>query len=420
MGKVLNFLKEAPLNYWEEKSYMLAIPKDESRDILEGIGERIAAIKGVEIKELYLPDEEAPGKLILIYEGEEYEIGFFDEEFHLPEMLGLQSYYFSKEEMEAIKRAGRALTIFMEFHENSKKSFHLQLKLAVAMVPDLLGIVDESAEKLINAKWAKLAAESDVTPAAKDLFMVQAVAGENNEVWLHTHGLCRCGLTELEILNSSRENYNDHYPIISTFASYLLDKKENGVSAKQGVYLGVLATREPIVVTYLPWVDALKEYTSITLGDAKDRKEEHNSKTSVIFLYKSEEDEKNGKVSKVTDYNEWWGKNPIFFISNEETARMKALAMERFHFVKEAAGQEDIKIILKIGLPVDEENREHIWFELLAFEGEKFKAKLIQEPYQIENMHEGDEAWFTVEDVTDWLMYTPKFQVEPGTVYLLV
>lgn len=419
--KNLSNLKEAPLGYWEEKSYMLVIPKDESKDMLDGIFDRVGAVKGVKIKAKSLPGQENPGRIILTYEGEEYEAGFYVNRFSLPDMLGLQSFYFSEEEMAALKKAGKALTIFMEFHEDCKKSFHLQLKLAVAMVPDLLGIVDESAEKLICARWAVMAAASDVTPGSNDLFLVQAVSDKNNEVWLHTHGLCRCGVTELEILNSDRENYNNHYQVISTFASYLLDKKEEFTPKQSSAYIGLLSDGQPVVVTYLSWVDGLKEYKRPLLGGAADRKDGHNSRTGLIFLYKSEEDEKNERLSKVSEYNQVWGDNPLFFISKEETDRMKALAMERFHFVKEQADKENTKIIIKVGLPVDGGNNEceHIWFELITFEGEKFRARLTQEPYGIPDMHEGDEGWYTVEDVTDWVIYTPKFAVRPDTAYLL-
>ena len=76
--------------------------------------------------------------------------------------------------------------------------------------------------------------------------------------------------------------------------------------------------------------------------------------------------------------------------------------------------------MIKIGLPLKEIGKfEHIWFELLEFEGEKFKAKLTQEPYDIDNMHEGDEAWFTVNDVTSWTIYTKNKTIDPDLVYLL-
>lgn len=423
--KAVDSLKEAPLGYWEEKSYMLVVPKDESKDMLEGLFDRVAAIEGVEIKGKCIPSEEKPGKIVLSYDYEEYDVGYFVSEFTLPDMLGQQHYYFSDEEMAALKKAGKALTLFMEFHKDCKKSFHLQLKLAVAMVPDLLAIMDESAEKLICAKWAVMAAGSCVTPGPKDLFMVQAVSDKHGEIWLHTHGLCRCGVTELEILKSDKDNYNNHYQLLSTFASYLLDKKEEFIPKESSAYIGVLSNQQPVVVTYVSWVEGLKEYNKLNLGGVSDREEGHNSRTSLIFAYKNEEDEKNGILSKVSEFDKVYGDNPMFFISKEETARMKFLAMERFDFVKEQAENKDNKIIIKIGLPVEgddeeDDNFEHIWFELLSFEEDRFKAKLLQEPYGVENMHEGDEGWYTVEDVTDWIIYTPEFAVSPDTAYLLV
>ena len=165
---------------------------------------------------------------------------------------------------------------------------------------------------------------------------------------------------------------------------------------------------------------SLKEYKNLDLGGPQDREDGHNTKTSLIFLYKSEEDEENKVLTKVSEFNDLWGENPIFFISDEETARMKSLAMERFDYVKEEFKNKDNHIIIKIGLPVDDDgNFEHIWFELLEFVGDKFKAKLLQEPYDVKDIHEGDERTFTVEDVTDWIIYTPSFSVTPGSAYLL-
>ena len=156
------------------------------------------------------------------------------------------------------------------------------------------------------------------------------------------------------------------------------------------------------------------------LGGINDRKNGHNSKTSIIFLYQSEEDEKNGVLSKISIYDTLWGENPLFFISEKETSRMKELAMERFSYVKEQSENKENTILIKIGLPLKEIGKfEHIWFELLEFKGEKFKAKLTQEPYDIDTMHEGDEAWFTVKDVTNWTIYTKNKTIDPDLVYLL-
>lgn len=410
-------LKEEPLGYWEKESYMQIVPENPTRELLDSVCERVANIDGVEIIKQNKLTEKEPGMIKLKYENEEYEIGYHPSKFSLLQMYINKNYYFSEDELKKLKNAEVALIIYMKFNKNSKKSYHLQLKIALAMVPDMIGLMDESAEKMLPPTWVRMTANSKVLPGANDLFTVQAVSNDKGEVWLHTHGLCRCGVTELEILQSDKENYNNHYNLISTFASYLIDKKE---AYDKSAYIGVLCNKQPVVATYVSWTKGLGEYKKLNLGSIEDRKEGHKSKTSIIFIYKSEEDEKNGKLTKVSEFNDLWGDNPIFFISDEETARMKALAEERFNYVKQQSKNKENKIIIKIGLPIDsKENREHIWFELIEFEGDKFKAKLLQEPYNVDNIHEGDERWYAIEDITDWIIYTPNFTINPGNAYML-
>lgn len=417
-----NELKEAPLGYWEEYSYMSVIPENGNVTLDERIFDRVCKIDGVELKEKYSITEKEPGKMVLEYEGEQYEIGFYPMNFDLPEMYIRGHYFFLEDEIEKLKNAKSALTIFMKFGENVKKAYHLQLKVAYSIMPNLIGVMDESAEKIMPPRLVKMLAESKVEPSPTELYTVQAILGENDEVWLHTHGLCRCGLTELEILQSDKKNYNNHYNLISTFATYLIDKKGEFNPLENSVYIGFLSDRQPVVVTCKPWTKAIYEYDNLDLGGLKDRQDGHNSRYSVIFLYKNEEDEKNRKITKVSDFNDKWDDNPVFFISTSETDRMKALAREKFDLVKNQATNKDNQVLIKIGLPVNPEEGEfeHIWFELLEFENDKFKAKLTQEPYNVENFHTGDIGEFTVNDVTDWIIYTPMFSVNPGNSYLIM
>ncbi len=413
-------LKEEPLGYWEEKSYMQIIPRDYTQDFISGIFDRVSMMEDIEVLEKKSITENNPGSIKVKYEGEEYEIGFYPNDFSVPEFYLNNPAVFSEVEKQSILSSKRALTTFMDFHKDVKKSYHLQLKLMVAMVPDYIGIMDESAEKMLPFNWVNMTVKSKIEPSSKDLYTIQVVSDGKGEVWLHTHGLCRCGITELEILQSDQENYNNHYNLINTYGMYLIDKKEEFDPRNNGAYIGVLVNNQPVVVTCRSWTEAIYEFKNLKIGNLDDRKNGHNAKTSVIFIYKSEEDQNKGILSKVSIYDKLWGDNPIFFISNEETARMKALAMERFGYVEKYFKDKDNHIIIKIGLPVDDKNNfEHIWFELLEFNGDKFKAKLTQEPYNVNNIHKDDEAWFTVENVTDWIIYTPKYAINPSNVYLL-
>ena len=414
-------LQEAPLGYWEKESYMMAIPDSNDYEFLpQDIIDRIEKMKDVKVLSNFFDPKINTLYVDIKYHDEEYKVGFFPGGFTLPQVYINPSFYFTEEEIKRLSEANKALTIFMPFKKDLKESFHLQLKIADSVLPNMIGLVDESAERLLPAKWVTIAASSNITPGPSDMFNIQAVYSKNGEVWMHTHGLCRCGLTELEILQSNKENYRNHYHLINTYASYLIDKNGKFDPRKEIAFLGVLSNQNPVVAICKSWTEALSEYKKLEIGGVADRQEGHNTKTSPIFIYKTEEDEKNKKLSKVTDYDKLWGDNPIFFFSDEETLRMKRLATERFDYVKKAFKDKENKIIIKIGLLIDSgKDYEHIWFELLEFKGNKFKAKLTQEPYNVSNMHTGDEKWFTIEDVTDWIIYTPKFDVSPKNIYLL-
>ena len=416
-------LLEEGLKYWEEKSFMLAIPPSSNEDYIEGIYERVLEIDGVKIIDTKPIEFNKPGMIKFTYDGVEYIVEIYISKFSIPISYVNKKYYFTEKELKEIEKATSALSISMKFHNNPKKDYHLQLKLAYAMVPDMVCLIDESAEKILPPKWVKMTALSFFGESSEDLYTIQAIYEKNGEVWLHTHGLNRCGITELEVLGSNKENYNNHYHLINTYASFLINKFEEKFNPRErSAYIGVLKDRRPVVVISLSWTEALSYYKKITVGNLNDRKDSHNGFSSVIFLYKSEKDEQRNKLSKISDYDSLWGDNPIFFISNAETDRMREVARERIGYVLDEFKKGECEVILKIGLPVKEEygGFEHIWFELLEVKGEKFKCRLTQEPYNVENMHTGDIDWYTVDDITDWIIYTKEFTITPNNVYILM
>ena len=428
-------IKEAPLAYWEEFSYMLALTP-ENYTISEDTFANIKAIDGVEIKEKIMPSEDLPGKLVISYDGVEYEVGFYVGDFYTEEMYQWQLQYFTEEEKEQILNVKKALNVYMKFEGNPRKCYHLQLKLIYAMIPEMVALCDESAERLLNKKWVELAVKSNVLPSPTSLYTVQAVYDEN-EVWLHTHGLCRCNLHEIEILGSNKDDSRTHYDLISSYACRLLDENnpieedDGNQNGEETIHLGVFYDDEPIVATSKKWINALKYYPKDILGGIEDREDSHNSKTNILFLYGSEEEFNKNYLRKPSEFTKKLENNPLYYISTEETARMSSLARERFSYVermlkKKQESNEDITIIIKLGLEtIDEEgnldstNLEHIWFEAISMEGDSFKAVLTQEPYHIPDLHEGDEGTYSINYVSDWKIYTENGVVTPETVYLL-
>ena len=411
--------EEQPLGYWEKDSYMQAVVEEFSPSILENIIEKVETVKEVKVTATRELSEESPGRIRFTYYGEEYEMYYYPSNFAFYEMYGRGPYYPTQAEGEKLQNAKTSITFCMAFGQNPKKSFHLQLKLIYAIVPNLIGLIDESAEKLLPRNWVKIAVNSFSTPSAESLYTIQAVSEENGEVWLHTHGLARCGIPELDILQTSRENYNVHYNLLSAYASYLLDNSGMDLSF-QPMHLGYFSNNEPLVVTSVSWTIALNEYENLALGNAEDRRDEHNSKRNVIFLYKNPDDAESHVLTKISEYSNRWSENPLFFISDDETNIRTNIARERFHYLEKLAKDENNEILIKIALPVpDSAQREHIYFRLVSFEKEGFRAVLLQSPYSNINMQPGDESYFTIEDVSDWLVYTDRGTIYPSHVYLL-
>ena len=418
-------LKEEPLGYWEEKSYMLAIIEKYEKEEFSSVRiiESITNMDGINVKGHHFNEEEGKLYVNLEYQNLEYEVGIYPSNFNLPNTYINESLNFSKKELENIRNSESAIVVFMKFSNDAKKSFHLQIKLILAIAPNLVGLIDESAERLLSVKWAKILASSKIPPSAKDLFNIHAVCSSTNEVWLHTHGLARCNVTELEILQSDIDNCEHHSHLLNAYAEFIIDKKGKFNPHEEPICIGILSNRTPIIVICKSWVDAIGLYDKLELGGIADRKEGHNSKTSPIFVYKNIEDKENNKLSKVTIFNDLLAHDPIYFLSEEETLRMKSLAIERFDYLKKGFENKENKAIVKIGLKVDKSKKdsgvEHIWFEIVEFKGDKFKARLTQEPYNIKDIKINDERWFKKEDITDFEILTSKGVIYPSSVYLL-
>lgn len=403
------------------KSCMIAIPKcEEDLKDIEGIMNRIS--NNAEIKLLAHEYDEGM-KLTLEVEEMEYTVVMAPVDINLSEMYRIQ-HFFPDIDIDTVQKAEFGLEVDMEFGEDALTSYHAQLKIMNVLMPDAVAILDASSEKVLSGKWVKLAAESKVPPAPRYIYTVQAVSGEDDCVWLHSHGLNRCGIPELEVLNSTIDTYQSHYNIIETMAGRLLELEEP-LEMGEPFYLARVTEDIPMFTTLVPWQEAVEHYPDDMLGGKCDREDSHNENTCGIFVFASQEDLENGEYSPVSIFDEFLQDNPLYMISNKETDRMRNLAAERLNYMLDAAKNDENTIILKIGLEMDEEfkeddnEREHIWFELLEVEDGAVRCRLTQEPYFVKNMHEGSEGTYTFDKITDWLIYTKERRISPDDVYIM-
>ena len=361
--------------------------------------------------------------MTLSIDGREYKIALAVLHVEIPEFFRTV-HAFSDLDFQKIEKIQVDMCVEMEYSKDFLTSYHDQLRIINLLVPGQLAVMDMPSEKVISGRWVKLAAESQVPPAPRYLFTVQAISGDGDEVWLHTHGLKRCGLPELEILGSNKDMFNTHYSVIESMAVRMIENEE-ALQPYEPMFLAWLTEDIAMVTTVVDWREGLKHYPDVELGKAEDRDEYHSQDTEAVMLYLHEDDVDAKKVERVQFLDKYLGHNTMFMVSNEETNRMRKLAQERIEYVKTIMDLKDpdVHVLLKIGLQVDKEfidpesdpetQKEHIWFELKEIKKkllkEVFVCELTQKPYYVKKMDEGSIGKYTVSDVTDRIIFTMAY-----------
>lgn len=361
--------------------------------------------------------------------------------------LDLRNYGFANnvddKSMDAATKPAYYLQSTMQFHESAIDSFHFQLKLMDAIVPEASLVIDFMSIRLLSAKWLKMTAQSKIPPSSDYLYSIHYVYDENENkettYWLHTHGLHRCTLPELEMVNIKQgiEQMDTLLQtVIKNFLTDLRPELEEFPIAYDGLGINMCWQR---------WEDALKRFPESLLGGLKDREDDpedgspnvHASPSGILFAVEERE------LTSPEIYTQTLSENPIYYITKEETARMSALAIERFNLycsIYELKGKKEEKksflkglfgkkekeawsFLVKFGLEIDnakaESDKEHMWFEVITIENEYITAKLINQPYWIENLKEGDVNKYPLSMLTDWIIYSPDNTYNPDTVYEL-
>jgi uncharacterized protein YegJ (DUF2314 family) len=116
--------------------------------------------------------------------------------------------------------------------------------------------------------------------------------------------------------------------------------------------------------------------------------------------------------------------NPLLYVSTLETARMSRLAAERLDRFRalfaEHGDTEDWLFLVKLGYAVDgaegEDDREHLWFRVHGVDDDGFDATLINEPYGIARLHEGQRDHHDRTLLSDWSVHCPHGSFDPDSV----
>lgn len=299
--------------------------------------------------------------------------------------------------------------------------YQRQLKLLNLLVPKASIFMDMSCYTAHSGDWLSYTSSFELPPSFDYLYTIHGVYDDDTyedkvEYWFHTHGLYRVGSIELEIVGV-KDSKAEFAELLNTCAKLFI---ERGVPESGFVFTPAYGVK----VTWFPWQEALKKLniSENVLGSAKDRNDNmHNTPSGILVAVDND-----GNYHTMDYYKKNLAENPVFGLSNFETAVMREAAYTKLeHFLElleKNKNDKKISFLVKLGYSENEDNKddlEHLWFEVHNFKDDNFDATLLNEPYQNLNMHEGDRRTHNINRLTDWTIYTEDASYNSHNIYLL-
>lgn len=359
------------------------------------------------------------------YKGIEYTFDTADVEFGMEEDDSSLAAL-NDSEREIAVHSKTAFGVEIVFADNNMDSYHLQIKLLNMLVPDMAALFDSNAYRAHSGRWVRMTADSKVAPSPDYMYTIHAVndsEGNTDSVWLHTHGLTRCGTIELEILGADLNNWNDLGNSLNQIAHRLVGDNQF-IDEMEPKLMGRTGDGRDIVVTWQRSEWSFKDFPKNTVGGPSDRNDEHSINMGVIYLYENEEDQMDGRITPIVKWADALSDNAVFFKTTSETQRMRALAQERADWLRKLHDElAEKQIIVKIGLKpdpdcgFDDEQFEYIWFEPTQFRDDSFTATLTQDAFYVSGMVKGVQRECTYDEIVDWRVYTSDDVYSPDNIY---
>lgn len=350
-------------------------------------------------------------------------------------------------------------------------SYRHQLNLLNIIAPEMILALDESAAgKGLTPEWIRFQLETpDLYPEVESLYVIHAVYDTENDpptmFWFHTHGLQRCGLTEVDlVIPSMLESYYGIPDLFRCFVNNSINNRQIefgepmlcGQTSSGLEYLVALPFEEGIRhVNQSTPLDSLRpleemRYNTqgaphgVFLGDMADRDEYHQHPSSMLFRTNEE------NPILETFFKGYEEQQAMMLLrSNEETYEMAEKAKRRWQyflsmfdnyhqppvekktgFLAKLLGSKESneetespwQFMIKFGIPYgdkEEKELEHMWFIPQSREGDRIYAKLLNVPFYVQEMEEGGIYPIDIAFITDWVISYEGYSYTPNTIYQL-
>lgn len=310
------------------------------------------------------------------------------------------------------------------------------LSLVTRSFPEVPAILDTATRRwFARAELERLFVGPDGEPEATEDVLWRVVAVGRSErpdaeerLWLHTMGLARCGLPELEMLEVPGRHVRGAVTLLNGIAALCLTE----TLPPPG---GVASVGVNVQVSFQPWQEVVRYLDPGALGSVADRRadEEPGSLNPLLGVRAVVcGAEPKGQYRRI-----WcWPADAVAGIERGEAglylspAATRRLARRARHTWGEfatafaslrdrrAAEPEGPAFLVKASVTggTDAEGaREHLWFEVKDIRGDRAEGKLLNDPHLARHLSLGEIVPVELDLVSDWRVDLPEGQFGPST-----
>jgi uncharacterized protein YegJ (DUF2314 family) len=261
----------------------------------------------------------------------------------------------------------------------------------------------------------ELAHDADLDVEA--LFTIHAVydgeAPDHRVFWMHTHGLEELGAFDVDVLRPSADLANNAGDPMRAIAFAALEGVVTPTST--GFVLGMPGG----AVDFVPAADfdtsAAADETRLRTPDSA-----HSGKRAVLceprglFGFLRKKPIASRFLSRVGD-------GVVFNFSKDSSELMAARAratLDVFKSLVAEFGSTGLPAVAKIGYPTasDPTSREHLWFEVHGFDGDRIEGTLANQPFDVPSLQKGARGLQPDADLSDWLVMSPAGTMTPRSL----
>lgn len=300
--------------------------------------------------------------------------------------------------------------------------YQLQLRLCEAISCEWSPVVfDASALLFRTVDDVRLLTETSTPPRKSSLYSIHKVRsarmpGSSPTSWLHTHGLERTGIPDLEILETPEPLLGSACELIDAVADLWI---EFG-TPDPGIPFAIGGGLE---ITWHPWQAATASFPASSAGGWDYRSNDHGGFRAVLSVAARTKEPVWAPpldvLQRITR------SETTLYKTVQESRRMARLARERwgvFGILFASSHPENWRFAVKLSFPMDEDPRhgEHLWFDVLSIRPGEILGRLISVPSHLSRQVIPDTGWQNLSRLSDWRIVTPESVFDPETAGILL